>query len=230
MGATKRALFERCPLCHKGVVEIVARRASSGTSFAINPCSSCGAIFSPGGDGRFRLGYCNPRKLAAVLGKGFPRGVCVDCVPFADCLIGKALYKTEWDAFAKGEAIEMWGALVEEVEELEDEFPTVCSPEPTFVPLVEDEVVHHESTVYLSEVTFAGALRDEAQLFLTSRRIVIVHQSVIFDIRLADVERVEATFPGFVIRARSVDYPLYFLPVPGDPVYHAILGALKKVH
>jgi hypothetical protein len=179
--------------------------------------------------------------VAAILNKGYPQGVCLDCLVFASfaggdgCLIGKVLKKAAWDAIAEsdiGEAartIEILEALVEEGESLEDEVLTLSSSESTSLTLVEDEVVHHESTVYLSEATFASALREEAQLLLTSRRIVIVHYSAMLDIRLADVESVEMEFPGFVVRARNVRFPLYFQAAPGDPVFHAIVGALKKI-
>jgi hypothetical protein len=241
MGAAKRALFERCPLCHKGVVGIAMRAISGELSFGVAPCPNCGAIFAPDGDGSFRLGFCNPRRLAVARGLDSSGDACVECTPFAGCLIDRTLSKTEWDVLGQGKAMEPWVAFIDEGRRsfgegpfapmIGDEETSVGeSPESGFMHLVDDEVVHHESTVRLGEAKFADAWHDEAQLLLTSRRILVVHQAVMFDIHLADIEKVELSFPGFVITARKVPYSLYCLPAPGDPIYHVILGALKRIH
>lgn len=230
MGARKKVLFEKCPLCRKGIIEMATRSALIGGGVSIDPCPLCGAIFSPRGAGRFRLGYCDPRKIASIRGKSYPRSVCYDCIPFAECWIGRTLSKSEWHMLSEGQVIDAWAGYEDTNREFEESILSASPSEPDVAPLGEDEVVQHASVVNLSEVTIPGDERDEAQLLLTSRRLVIVHQSFAFDIRLADIEKVEPSFPGFVITAKGVGFPLYCFPVPGDPVYHAIVGALKRIH
>ncbi len=245
MGAGKRALFERCPLCHKGVVGISMKMRSEELSFGVDPCSVCGAIFASDGEGNFRLGFCDPHKLAVAQGLKRSGDACVECTPFAGCLVDRTLSKAEWDVLGQGKAMEPWVTFVDAFSEksgksfgerlfartgTEEETSADGSPESDLMHLLEDEVVHHESTVHLGEAKFADLGPDEAQLLLTSRRILIVHQAVMFDIRLADIEKVEESFPGFVITARKMPYLLYCLPEPGDPIYQAINGALKKIH
>ncbi len=230
MGATSRVLFEKCPLCHAGTVEITSRAAFTSTVPRINPCPICGAIFSPSEGGRFKLGYCDPRKLASARGKTYPASACADCLPFVECWLGKSLSKSDWDRIGSGGTPEAWMAYEEESEALQAGDLPVLPADSESVYLGEGEVVHHISLIYLSEVTIPGNPHDEAQLFLTSRRIIIVHESAAFNIRLADVEKVEQSFPGFVIQAKGVGQPLYCFPVSGDPVYHAIVGALRKIH
>ncbi|MBI2954469.1 MAG: hypothetical protein HYY30_09155 [Chloroflexi bacterium] len=150
-------------------------------------------------------------------------------MPIIECWVGKTLSKAEWDALAAGIVTERWAAYRGYVE-LEAEFSPARPAGPTVVDLGEGEVVHHETTVSLSELAIPGDLHDEAQLVLTNSRLVIFHQAAVFDIRLADIEKVEPSFPGFIIKTRGTRYPLYCFPAPGDPVYHAIVTALKRIH
>ena len=230
MGATKRVLFEKCPLCRKGMIEMAARNTLTGTASSIEPCSVCGAVFTQSGTGRFKLAYCDPHRLATIKGKKYPRSVCDDCMPLVECWIGMTLPRADWEALAEGRTIAAWAAYEDPSEEFDVGVLTDALSGSGVVSLSEDEVVHHTSLVHLSEVVIPGDSHDEAQLLLTSRRILIVHQSLVYDIRLADIEKVEQSFPGFIIKARGVEYPLYCFPVPGDPVYHAIVGALKRIH
>lgn len=223
MRAHETVLFSKCPVCgqEKITVEKLGRFPLSRAR--INPCPRCLAQFAARGLNRFQLVFCEPQKLVE-------RHSCKDRI-FRGCYLDATLSREDWQKIAEGEELYAFSRF----QDMSARFsrgllPTYPSENPPF-DLAKGEIVHYVSCpVYIDDQT--GSKRrtsDGGTLFLTNKRIALVHPLGTIHIELEEIGDVEESPPGFFIRKRGSFEPQFFFPPPYDPVLAAVKGAIHNL-
>lgn len=215
-------LFEKCPLCGQAKISMGKPRRLPFSKPKINPCPECFAEFVARDADKFKLVFCEPHKLVG-------RHSCRDRV-FRGCYLDATLSKSEWEKVALGgESSEFAKFLETSAKFRRGLLPTYPSEELPFT-LGPGEIAHYISfPVYLDEQEPSkGKTSGRGNFFLTNKRIVFVHPSGTFVVPLENVERVEDSPPGFLVKEKDSFEPRYFFPPPYDPVLDAVLGAIHN--
>jgi len=213
-------LFEKCPLCSQAKITMEPHRRFSFSVSKIKPCPMCSAEFAAKGVDSYQLVFCDPHKVVG-------NHQCADRV-FRGCYLGATLSKSEWQKIAEGGESDAFSKFLDMSKRFQQgSLPTYPSHGLPFVP-EKDEVVHYfSSPVYLNEKQPSyGKSSDKGDFILTSRRIVIVHQTGTLSIPFERMERVEECPLGFSVKDEESFEPFFFFPPPYDPVFAALLGAI----
>jgi len=223
MSTSGTVLFEKCPLCGQAKISMEKPSRLPFSKPKINPCPYCSAEFASRGADNFQLMSCEPHKLAG-------RHNCRDRV-FRGCYLDATLSKLEWEKIALGgESSDFVKFMEMSARFSRGSLPTYPSEELPFT-LQRGEFVHYISfPVYLDEQKPSKEkTSDKGNFFLTNKRIVFEYPSATFIIPLENVERVEDSPPGFLVKEKDSFEPHYFFPPPYDPVFAAVLGAIHNI-
>jgi hypothetical protein len=215
-------LFQKCPLCGQAEILVETPTFLRLRGAKIKPCPSCRAEFVAHGSDKFQLVFCEPHKLVV-------QHNCKDRV-FRGCYLGSTLPKSEWERIAKcGESSELTKFSSLSIDLRQGLLPS-CLPEELGC-LQPGETLHYISyPVYVDEQRLAQRKNlAMGKFFLTSRRIVYESQSRAHTIQLENIERVEESPPGFLVKEKGFYEPRYFFPPSYDPVYSAVLGAIRNL-
>jgi len=216
-------LFEKCPLCGEAKIIMEKPKPFSFSKPKISPCPKCSAEFATRDADNYQLVFCEPHKLVG-------KHDCGNRV-FRGCYLDASLSKQEWQKIAQGGESSVFSKFLEMSAKFRHGLlPTYPSEELPFT-LERGEIVHYVSSpVYLGEQKPSkGKNSDKGDFFLTIKRIVFVCPLGIFIIPLENVERVEDSPPGFLIKEKDTFEPRYFFPPPYDPVFAAVLGTIHNL-
>jgi len=222
MRTHETVLFEKCPLCSQAKITMEKPRSIPFFKPKINPCPKCSAEFAAKGADNYQLVFCEPHKLVG-------RHSCRNRV-FRGCYLDVTLSKLEWEKIALGGESSNFSKFSEMSAKFSRGLlPAYHSEELPFT-LEHDEQVHYiSSPVHLDEQKPSkGKSSDKGDFFLTNRRIVFAYPLGTFIIPLENVERVEDSPPGFLVKEKASFEPRYFFPPPYDPVFAAVLGAIHN--
>lgn len=225
--AKTATLFEKCPLCGEGTINVVTRKTFVFSRLEIQACPVCSAEFAAKGEDNYQLLYCEPRKVVGKKAHG--QCGCRERI-YRGCYLGVTLHKSEWEKIAEGREAEFFEKFLEMSQKfLQGLLPTYPSDTAPF-PLERGEVVHYVSSpVYLDELQPSHGERDDSGNFiLTNKRIIYARETETIVITLEKIERVEETPPGFLLKEKDSFEPLYFFPPLYDPVFAAVKGVIRN--
>lgn len=225
--ARTATLFEKCPLCGEGTINVITKRLLILSKLEIQPCPVCSAEFAPKGRDSYQLLYCEPSKVVGRKGHG--RHGCRERI-YRGCYLGVTLHKSEWEKIAQGGEAEFFEKFLKMNQKfLKGMLPTYPRSVVSF-PLEEKEVVHYVSSpVYLGEEQPShGEQADKGNFILTNKRIIFAYEAETIEIPIEKIERVEEAPPGFLIKEKDSFEPLYFFPPPYDPLFAAVRGVIRK--
>jgi len=222
MRAHETVLFEKCPLCGQAEISIEKPSRLPFSKPKINPCPKCSAEFAARDADNYQLVFCEPHKLVGM-------HCCRDRV-FRGCYLDATFSKLEWQKIALGGESSGLTKFLEMSEKFRrGMLPTYPSEELPFALELGEIVQYVSFPVYLDEQKPSkGKDSDKGNFFLTNRRIVFVYPSGTFIIPLENVERVEDSPPGFLVKEKDVFEPRYFFPPLYDPVFAAVIGAIHN--
>lgn len=226
MGDPKAVLFERCPLCGEGTIDVVTHRVFFISSSKILPCPICSATFIAKTKDRYQLAYCVPSK---VVERRRSIHKCRDRV-YCGCYLGATLHRSDWKKIAEGGESSAFENFLKASELFQSGSLPTCSSEGFPFSLEKGEVIHYVSSpVHVNDQQPShGETADKCDLVLTNRRIILMLEIDTFDIPFENIEELKEATPGFFIRERGSFEPQYFFPPPYDPVFAAIKGAIHK--
>jgi len=223
MQTRETVLFQKCPVCGQTKITLEGAGLFWLSKPKINPCPNCLAQFVPKGSDRFQLVYCEPQKLVE-------RHICKDRI-FRGCYLDATLSKEDWQKIAEGEELNAFSEFTDMTARFSRGLlPTYPSERLPFA-LVTGEIVHYVSCpVYVddqepSKTKASGG----GTLFLTNKRIVLIHPSGTFIIQLEEIEDLEESPPGFFIKERGSFEPRFFFPPLYDPVFAVVKGAIRNL-
>ncbi|MFQ5836228.1 MAG: hypothetical protein ACE5HG_00050 [Candidatus Bathyarchaeia archaeon] len=225
--AKTATLFEKCPLCGEGTINIVTKKMFVFSKLEIQACPVCSAEFAAKDEDNYQLLYCEPRKVVGRKAHG--QCGCRERI-YRGCYLGVTLHKSEWEKIAEGGEAEFFEKFLEMsrkfLQGLLPTYPSGAVP----LPLEKGEVVHYVSSpVYLDEVQPShGERADKGDFVLTNKRIIYTCELETIVIPIEKIERVEETPPGFLVKEKNSFEPLYFFPPPYDPVFAAVRGVIRN--
>lgn len=225
--AKTATLFEKCPLCGEGTINLVTRKLFVLSKLKIQPCPVCSAVFAAKGKDNYQLLYCEPSKVVGKKGHG--QHGCRERI-YRGCYLGVTLHKSEWEKIAQGGEVSFFEKFLEMNKKfLRGRLPTYPKNAVSF-PLRKDEIVHYfSSPVYLGEEQPShGERADKGDFILTNKRIIFIYKAETIVIPIKKIERVEEAPPGFMIKQKDSFEPLYFFPPPYDPVFAAVKGVIHR--
>jgi len=220
-------LFEKCPLCGEGTINIATKKMLVFSKLKIQACPICSAEFAAKDEDNYQLLYCEPRKVVGRKAHG--QCGCRERI-YRGCYLGVTLHKSEWEKIAEGGEAEFYEKFLEMSRKfLQGLLPTYPSGAVS-LPLAKGEVIHYVSSpVYLDEVQPShGERADKGDFILTNKRIIYARDTETIVIPIEKVERVEETPPGFLVKEKNSFEPLYFFPPPYDPVFAAVRGVIRN--
>jgi len=223
MRIRETVLFKKCPLCGQAEITVEKTRQFPFSKSKINPCPVCSAEFIAEAGDNYQLVFCEPHRLVG-------RHNCGDRV-YRGCYLDATLSKSEWEKIAQGSELDAFTKFSEmSVKLCSGLLPTYPSENLPFT-LEEGEIVHYiSSPVYVDEQrSSAGETIDKGAFYLTNRRIIFAHHLGAFAILLDNVEQVEDSPPGFLVKEKGSFEPHYFFPPPYDPVLAAVCGAIHNL-
>ncbi len=226
--AKTATLFEKCPLCGEGKINTVTREMLAISTLKIQTCPVCSAEFAAKGEDNYQLLYCEPRKIVGRKAQGLCS--CRERI-YRGCYLGVTLHKSEWEKIAEGGEAEFFEKFLEMSRKfLQGSLPTYPSDTAPF-PLEGGEVVHYVSSpVYMDEAQLShGERADKGDFILTNKRIIYACKPETVIINIENIERVEETPPGFLIKEKDSFEPRYFFPPHYDPVYAAVKGVIRNL-
>jgi len=223
MRANETVLFEKCPLCGQEKITMEKPKRLPFSKSKINPCSICSAQFAARGAGNYQLVFCEPHKLVG-------RHDCRDRI-FRGCYLGATLSKLEWQKIAEGGEFDAFSKFLEMSAKFRRGLLPAYPSERLPFTLERGETVHYiSSPVFFDEQKPSkGKASDKGDFFLTNKRIVFAYPLGTFIIPLENVELVEDSPPGFVVKEKDSFEPRYFFPPLYDPVLDAVLGAIHNL-
>lgn len=223
MSFKESVIFESCPLC--GQAKVTTKKASviSFLKPKVGTCGNCSAEFMDKGENRFQLVHCEPNRL---IGKH-------DCAEriFRGCYMDATLTRQEWKKISEGDELADFSKFSDIAKKFSrGMLPTYGSRDLPFA-LELDEAVHYVSSpVRINEQTSTKRkTSDGGHFYLTNKRIIFIDSSQTLTIRLEDLERVEDSTPGFLIKERGAFEPIYFYPAAYDPISAAVRGAIRNL-
>jgi len=222
MRSYETVLFEKCPLCRQAKITMTKPRRFPFSKPRINPCPKCSAEFAARGRDSYQLVFCEPHKL-------IPAHNCKDRI-FRGCYLDAALSMLEWQQIAEGGESHALSKFMEmSAKFCRGLLPTYPSEKLPF-SLKPSEVVHYiSSPVSLDEQkSRMEKTSDKGDFFLTNKRMIYVHPLGTFTIPLGNVERVEDSPPGFLVKDKDSFELRYFFPPPYDPLFAAVCGAIHN--
>ncbi len=216
-------LFPKCPVCGQANITIQKPGRFSRSRRKINPCPKCAAQFVAEGSNRFQLIFCEPQKLVE-------RHSCKDRI-FNGCYLDATLSGEDWRRIAEGEELDTFSKFQDISARFSRGLLPIYSLEDLPFDLVKDETIHHVSCpVYIDDQKPArNKTSDGGTLFLTNRRIALIHPSGTFNIELEEIENVEESPPGFFVKKKASFEPCFFFPPPYDPLLAAVKGAIYNL-
>jgi len=222
MTKPETVLFEKCPLCGQAKITIETRSRFPFAKPKINPCPTCSAEFAAKGADNYQLLFCDPPKIVG-------RHDCGARV-FRGCYLNATLSRSEWQRIAEGGESDAFSKFLEISEKLRRGLLPTYPAEGLPFALDEGEMVHYVSSpVYLNEQQpLRGRASDKGDFFLTNRRIVFVRQTLALSVPFENVDRVEESQPGFLVKETESFEPLFFFPPSYDPVFAALLGTIHN--
>jgi hypothetical protein len=223
MSFKETVMFEKCPLC--GQANVTTERTSVIGFFKpkVGTCTSCSAEFLNKGENRFQLVHCEPHRLIG-------RHDCADRI-FRGCYLDATLTRKEWKEISEGGELADFSKFLDAAKKFNrGTLPTYHSKDVPFT-LERDEVVHYVSSpVYINEQKSARRkTSDKGHFYLTNKRIVFIDPSQTLNIPLEELERVDDSPPGFLIREKGSSEPLHFYPTAYDPISAAVRGAIRNL-
>jgi len=223
MTSHETVLFEKCPLCGQAKIISEKPRRLLFSKPKINSCPKCSAEFVAREANNYQLVFCEPNKLVG-------RHSCGDRI-FRGCYLDATLSKLEWQKIAQGGELEDFSKFLEVSANFSRGLLPTYPSEGLPFNLESGEIVHYVSSpVYLGEQKPSkGKTSDKGDFFLTNKRIIFVYSSGTLHVPLKNVERVEDSPPGFLVKEKYSFEPICFFPPPYDPVFAAVLGALHNL-
>jgi len=225
--AKTATLFEKCPLCGEGIINIVIGKMFVFSKMEIQACPVCSAEFVAKGEGNYQLLYCEPRKVVGKKAHG--QCGCRERM-YRGCYLGVTLHRSEWEKIGEGGEAEFFEKFLEIKQKfLQGLLPTYSSDAVPF-PLERREVVHYVSSpVYMDEAQPShGERADKGDFILTNKRIIYARKPETVIIPIEKIERIEETPPGFLIKEKDSYEFLYFFPPHYDPIFAAVMGAIHN--
>lgn len=224
MMAHESVLFEKCPVCGQAEISMEKPSPFRFSKPRISPCPKCLAEFVGRGADTFQLVFCEPQRIVG-------KHCCRDRI-FRGCYLDATLSKLEWQKIALGGESSEFTKFLEMNEKFRRGVLPIYPSAELLFSLKHGEIVHYISfPVYFDEQQPSKGKNpsDKGEFFLTNRRIVFVYPSGTFIIPLENVEQVEDSPPGFVVREKDSFEPRYFFPSSYDPIFAAVLGAIHNL-